>query len=382
MSQKELREHRGYLSDERKVAAYRAALSEVVRPGDVVLDLGAGTGLLGYLACEAGAKSVIAVDGGDIIDLARRIAADNGYGDRITHLRALSTAARVDTAVDVVVCDQIGGLVHDAGILTCFADARRRLMAPGGRLVPEAFRIFVAPVTCDAGREAVEFWSSRPAGIDVAAARTVATNTETRYDLTADDVTALSPGAAVAAFAADHDDPIGGAASFAVQEAGRFDGFLGWFEATMSPSVTMTNSPWAEDRIDRWCNFYPVDTAIDVRPGDRVEARLDIRPRLGVVSWSAAVVPGAGHRSGAPRRVRHSTFQGSFLSAETVDAHARDTPVARSDRLDAIRAVLDLVDGSRSQADIVDALRDRIGSTFVSSAELEVFVRDLATFAR
>jgi SAM-dependent methyltransferase len=378
MSQGELREHRGYLADERKIAAYRAALAEVVRPGDVVLDLGAGTGLLGYLACESGAGSVIAVDRGDILGLARRIAADNGYDDRITHVRALSTAARIDTAVDVVVCDQIGGLVHDAGILTFFADARRRLLAPGGRLVPACFRIFLAPVTCDIGREAVDFWSSRPAGIDVRAARTVAANTEARYALTPDDLTALSAGAELAAFPSDHEDPIGGESSFVVATAGRFDGFVGWFEAAMSPSVTITNDPWAEDRIDRWCNFYPADEAVDVRPGDRVAVRLDVRPRLGVVSWTIDLEPSGGER----RRFRHSTFRGSFLTAETVDAFARGTPVPRSDRLDAVRDVLDLVDGVRTQAAIVDALSDRIGTTFVSSAEVEAFVRDVASFAR
>ena len=59
MSQSELAEHQGYLADERKIAAYRAALAEVVEPGDTVLDLGAGSGLLGYLACEAGAGTVV-----------------------------------------------------------------------------------------------------------------------------------------------------------------------------------------------------------------------------------------------------------------------------------------------------------------------------------
>jgi SAM-dependent methyltransferase len=378
MSQRELHEHRGYLADERKVAAYRAALAEVVKPADVVLDLGAGTGMLGYFACEAGAKSVIALERGDIIGLARRIAADNGHEDRISHVRALSTEARVDTPVDVVVCDQIGGLVHDAGILTCFADARRRLLAPGGRLIPAAFRIFLAPVTFDLGREAVDFWSSKPADLDVSAARVVAANTEWKYNVGPDDLTALSPAVELAAFASDHDQPIAGSAAFEVHEAGRLDGFVGWFEARMSPSVTVTNDPWSGERIDRWCNFYPVDEALDVRRGDRVRLRLDLRPRLGVVSWSADVTGERGDR----RRYRHSTFRGSFLSAETVGTFVRDTPVPRTDRLDVLKAALDLIDGSRTQADIVEALDDRIGTTFVSSAELEAFVRNVATLAR
>jgi len=378
MSQSELHEHRGYLADDRKVSAYRAALAEVVQPGDVVLDLGAGTGMLGYFACEAGAKSVIAVDRGDIIGLARRIAADNGYDDRISHIQALSTEARVDTPVDVVVCDQIGGMVHDAGVLGFFADARRRLLAPGGRFVPAAFRIFLAPVTFDLGRSAVDFWSSQPATLDVGAARPLAANTEAKYNIAPDDLTALAAGAQLAAFASDHDDPIGGSATFVVEDAGRFDGFVGWFEAEMSRSVTVTNDPWSSHRIDRWCNFYPVDEAFDVGGGDRIRLRLDIRPRLGVVSWSADVERGPGDRWSS----RHSTFWGSFLTAGTVGGFALDTPVPRTDRLDLVRAVLDLVDGSRSQADIVSALGKRVSTAFVSPEQLEAFVRNVTTLVR
>jgi transposase len=374
---RELHEHRGYLTDERKVAAYRAALAEVVMAADVVLDLGAGTGMLGYFACEAGAKSVIAVDRGDIIGLARRIAADNGYEDRISHIwpcrlrlgsphRSTAPSATRSAAWSTT-------QASSPALPTRGAACSRR----GGRLVPAAFRIFLAPVTFDLGREAVEFWASKPADLDVGAARVVVANTEAKYNVTPGDLTALAPGAELAAFGSDHDDPIRGSAAFVVEEAGRFDGFVGWFEARMSPSITITNDPWSGDRIDRWCNFYPVDEALDVRVGDRVRVRLDVRPRLGVVSWSADVTRGRGDR----RRYRHSTFRGSFLTAETVGTFVRDAPVSSSDRLDALGDILDLIDGSRTQSDVVEALGDRIGTTFVSSAELEAFVRNVVTLA-
>jgi type I protein arginine methyltransferase len=378
MSQRELDEHRRYLADERRAAAYRAALAEVVEPTDVVLDLGSGSGLLGYLACEAGATSVIAVDQGDVVGLARRIAADNGYADRISHLQALSIELELDAPVDVVVCDQIGGLVHDAGILSCFADARHRLLAPGGRLVPAAFRIFLAPVTFDAGRHAVEFWSSRPSSTDVGAARTMAANTEWKYHVAADDLVALAPGAALSSFPSDHDGPISGTLRYEVGEAGRLDGFIGWFEARMSPSVTMTNDPWSPDRFDRWCNFYATEEAVELRPGDQVRVQLDIRPRLGVVSWATELVQG---NDGA-RRMRQSTLHGSLITASSLDDNAPGRAIPNSGRVEMVRAVVDLIDGSRTQADIVKALDDRVGDGFVSRPHLEKFVRDVVALGR
>jgi predicted RNA methylase len=44
-------EHRQYLVDIPRLESFEHAIREVVRPGDVVLDLGCGTGILGMLAC-------------------------------------------------------------------------------------------------------------------------------------------------------------------------------------------------------------------------------------------------------------------------------------------------------------------------------------------
>ena len=59
-------EHREYLADPARVGAFRSALQSVVRPGDIGLDLASGTGILGMLACRAGASRVYAIESGDI----------------------------------------------------------------------------------------------------------------------------------------------------------------------------------------------------------------------------------------------------------------------------------------------------------------------------
>jgi len=165
-----LDEHRQYLADGNRVSAFRHAIEEVVTPGDVVLDLGSGTGILGLMACRAGAKRVYAVDEGPIVGLAREVAKANGFQDRITHIKGLSTRVALPETVDIVLADQIGRFGLESGILEYFADARVRFLKPGGVMVPDEVRLIVAPVENQTLFDQVEFWRRAPAGFDFGAA--------------------------------------------------------------------------------------------------------------------------------------------------------------------------------------------------------------------
>mgnify|MGYP006317027487 CR=1 FL=1 len=48
--------HRLMLDDEVRIDAFASALAKVIRPGDTVVDVGTGTGVLAFLAKKAGAK--------------------------------------------------------------------------------------------------------------------------------------------------------------------------------------------------------------------------------------------------------------------------------------------------------------------------------------
>ena len=322
------------------------------------MDLGAGTGILGLLACEVGAGSVVAVDSGDIIELARAIAADNGMSDRITHTRALSTEVQLDRLVDVVVCDQMGGAVHDAGLLAVFADARRRLLAPGGRLVPASFTLYAAPVTFNAGRSAVDFWTSNAESFDLSAGHHLAVNTEWRCHVDPADITALSPGRPLTGFAADHDGPIQGEIDFVAETGGRLDGFTIWFVAQLSPSVTLTNNPWDSTRFDRFCNFYPTEKAVELGPGDEVSFQLDVRPRLGFTGWRIST---------GSVEMRQSTFNVPGISGPA-------GPVPLTDDVARAIAVLQLIDGSKTRGEIIAALEDSHGAGSDSGSGVERLV--------
>jgi SAM-dependent methyltransferase len=351
MSASELAEHAGYLGDAVKLAAYAQALAALVGGDDSVLDLGAGTGILGLLAARAGARVVYAVDSGPIIGPAAEVAARSPYADRIVHVRGRSTEIDLPEPVDVAVCDQIGGFVHDAGVLQLFADVRRRLLAPGGRLVPARFRLLVAPVTCATIREQIDLWGAAPAGIDFSPFRDAAVNTE--HTVEGDDVHLLAAGTVVAEVDADHIEPIAGGGRVSIDEGGSCDGLVGWFEADMGGGAMLTNCPGDSRRMRRWCTFYPLSERVAVSDGDVVDAAVDVRPLLHAVTWRVTITDQTGEPWASER---HSTLLGSFLADDELARTGGSSIVAtRTGR--ALARSLALADGTRSTDEILEQLR-------------------------
>ena len=69
--------HRSMTFDGRRNNAYYKAMRDSITPDSVVLDLGSGTGIHGFLAAKLGAKRVYCVEPQDIIGISREIAAAN-----------------------------------------------------------------------------------------------------------------------------------------------------------------------------------------------------------------------------------------------------------------------------------------------------------------
>ncbi len=139
-------EHARMLHDERRTNDYIRALRRAVRPEDVVLEIGTGSGVLAIAAARAGARHVYAVEASDIADVAERVFACNGVQDRVTLLRGWSREVELPEPADLLVAEVIGNEPFEEEILETTLDARRRLLAPGARLIPSALELVARPL--------------------------------------------------------------------------------------------------------------------------------------------------------------------------------------------------------------------------------------------
>ena len=153
-----LSEHEEMLSDSVRVDAYHRGIHRSVRPGDVVLDLGTGTGLLAFMASRAGAEKVYAVEHSDFVQVAREIARLNGFTN-IEFVQANSREFTPPEPIDVVIHEQMGDELFNENMLQNVLDLRDRVLRPGGRILPARFRLFAEPVSFHRSMRVRRFWN-------------------------------------------------------------------------------------------------------------------------------------------------------------------------------------------------------------------------------
>ena len=138
----------------------------VVELGDVVLDIGTGSGVLAVALARAGARRVYAVEASDIAAVAARVFEANGVTDRVTLVPGWSRQIELPERADLLVAEIIGNEPFEEEILETTLDARRRLLKPRARLVPHALELLARPLLLPEaefrqrafGRTAVERW--------------------------------------------------------------------------------------------------------------------------------------------------------------------------------------------------------------------------------
>jgi len=367
------------IRDSVRTDAYAEALRRSVRTNSVVLDMGTGVGIWALLACQFGARKVYAVDPNDAIQIAREIAAANGYADRIEFVQELTTRVTLPEPADVIVTDMHGIVPMFEQSLPAIIDARRRLLAPGGKMIPEKDTLWAAPVQAPESYDNVVLpWANDPYGFEWGPALRIAANDwfkikdkitpveffgEPKCWATLDYRTLESPNVA-------------GELSWTATRDGIGHGLAVWFDTLLVDGVAFSNAPGCPETIFGQA-FFPWSEPVSISKGDTISAvlRCDLVGNYHLWRWQTTV---SDPRQAGKLKAdfKQSTFFGMPLSS-SLNKRAPDH-VPRLNQDGEIRQfVLSLMNGGNSLETIITQTTIQFANCFGSSSDAGSVVAEL-----
>lgn len=285
----DLFQHDRMLADEVRIDAYWRGLTKHIETGDVVVDLGAGTGVLSMLAAKS-AKRVHAIEHGPIIEAAEAVAAANGFTNIEFH-RMNSRRFELAEKADAIIHEQLGDALFDEKVVENIADLRRRVLKPGGRIYPSKLRLYIEPIQLQEDMRSPFAWQQNLHGIDFSAIERFATISHPYlYRLFrpmpfGHFLCSPAPVLSVDLESAEAGDlPRRISYERIVETAGFFDGFCVYFDAGFDDEVTFTTSPDA--RGTSWGTPFMRVAPRSVEPGDRIDLELTAEDLATPATWT------------------------------------------------------------------------------------------------
>lgn len=136
--------------DTARTLAFREAIKAVVHSGDIVLDAGAGSGVLSFFAVEAGAEHVYAVeiDPVQADNLCASVKA-NGFGDIVSVICGDIREVAVP-GINVVIAELVEtGLIDELLVPVINSLYHRHLLGDRARIIPRSYKTYFQLVNVD-----------------------------------------------------------------------------------------------------------------------------------------------------------------------------------------------------------------------------------------
>jgi predicted RNA methylase len=265
--------HIPMVNDEERNQAYDRALRRAVKPGDLVLEIGTGSGLVAMMAARAGAEKVVTCEVLPLMaDLAREVIHKNGLSERITVLTKKSTQLQVGTDLpepaDVFVSELINIGMLSPNMVPVLQHARETLLKPDARIIPAAAIVYGALI------EAPQLARINPvrqmSGFDLSPLDKLRSPGYAQIDMAADLVRQISQPFKALEFDFRTNMPERDARILQVTatSAGIAHGIAFWFDLLMDEEVVYSSA--STTRTNHWkqaAEFFPQPMA--ARPGDR-----------------------------------------------------------------------------------------------------------------
>ncbi|KAJ0090335.1 hypothetical protein Patl1_13428 [Pistacia atlantica] len=128
----------------------------------VVLDVGAGTGILSLFCAKAGAAHVYAVECSQMADTAKQIVEANGFSDVITVLKGKIEEIELPVAkVDIIISEWMGYFLVFENMLNTVLYARDKWLVDDGVVLPDKASLFLTAIEdAEYKDDKIEFWNN------------------------------------------------------------------------------------------------------------------------------------------------------------------------------------------------------------------------------
>jgi protein arginine N-methyltransferase 1 len=280
------------LADQPRMDFYQAAIARHIRPGDRVIDLGTGTGILAALASRCGAAKVYAIDHSAILEHARTLAADNRIAN-VEFVATHSTAFHLEEPVDVILHEQMGDCLFDESMVANIADLRDRLLRPGGRILPSQFDLYCEPIKVRDTRLVPFLWEMKVHGYDYSSLERHRPQDPDYYNLVSSDRNLVehflgqpAPLLSVDLHTLNEADlPREVRFQRTVVNAGRLDGYVIFFRARVDDDLTLGTGPLDAGRAPHWGFRILRTERTDYEVGDVIEVTLTVGRWTELETW-------------------------------------------------------------------------------------------------
>jgi protein arginine N-methyltransferase 1 len=142
--------HFAMLQDPARMEGFKDAIHQVVRPGDKVLELGGGTGVLSFYAAQKASKVYCVEKIPENAKCAKEFLSKNNNGDRVEVICADAFDYLPPEPVDVVICEMIHvGMIREQQLEVIDSFKKRYRAKFGDKLpkfIPEAFIQGIQPI--------------------------------------------------------------------------------------------------------------------------------------------------------------------------------------------------------------------------------------------
>jgi protein arginine N-methyltransferase 1 len=283
------------LADQPRMAFYHAIIARHIQPGDRVVDLGTGTGILAAFAARRGAAHVYAIDHSEILKHARTLADANRI-ENVEFIAAHSTEFSADEPVDVIVHEQMGDCLFDEAMVANVTDLRDRVLKPGGLILPSVFDLYCEPMKVQDTRLVPFIWELDVHGYDYSCLERERPQEPGYYHLVSSDPTLIAHflGEPEPALSIDlqtlteSELPSEIAFTRTVVNAGRLDGLVVYFRARVDDDLSLGSGPLDPQRAPHWGFRILRCERDDFAVGDQIEVRLSVGrwPELNSWRWS------------------------------------------------------------------------------------------------